>query len=282
MQKVVKAYKFLKGKYDLLVTKKYTTMAGTLVFFLIMSIVPLFFWLTLLIGKLPVDVEKVFDLPVFASVKEIFLYLQREAENATASVSVVLVFTTLYSATNLFYQMRHSGELIYDYRPQKQGLRRRVSALVLLFIVMGIFIAFLALFALGTYLFSKYFTGVWGKIANYALLSALAFFLALILNAYICPYKVKISRFLVGSALTVGAWAVAVFGFTVYLQISNMGKLYGALSAIIIFLLWLYALTICFIAGVILNSERIIAEHKAEALAKRKRRAHKRRDDGAK
>ena len=164
MQKVVKAYKFLKGKYDLLVTKKYTTMAGTLVFFLIMSIVPLFFWLTLLIGKLPVDVEKVFDLPVFASVKEIFLYLQREAENATASVSVVLVFTTLYSATNLFYQMRHSGELIYDYRPQKQGLRRRVSALVLLFIVMGIFIAFLALFALGTYLFSKYFTGVWGRL----------------------------------------------------------------------------------------------------------------------
>lgn len=282
MQTALKFYRFLKGRYELLAAKKYTTMAGTLVFFLIMSIVPLFFWLTLLVGRLPINVEEVFDLPVFASVKEIFLYVQREASNATASVSVVLVFTTLYSATNLFYQMRHSGELIYEYQPQKQGLKRRVSALVLMFIVMGIFIVFLILFALGTFLFSRYFTGVWEKVADYVLLTALAFLLALILNAYVCPYKVKLKRFLLGSALTVAAWAVAAVGFTVYLQISNMSKLYGALSTIIIFLLWLYALTICFIAGVIFNSERIVAERKEEAKRQRKRRtAHKKQTERA-
>lgn len=276
MQTALKVYRFLKGRYELLASKKYTTMAGTLVFFLIMSIVPLFFWLTLLVGRLPIDVEEVFDLPVFASVKEIFLYVQREAVNATASVSIVLVVTTLYSATNLFYQMRHSGELIYDYRHKKQGLRMRVSALVLMFIVMGIVIVFLALFALGTFLFSKYFTGVWEKVADYILLTALAFLLVLLLNAYVCPYKTKLKHFLLGSLLTVAAWAVAVVGFTIYLQISNMTKLYGALSTIIIFLLWLYVLTICFISGVIFNSERIVAERKEDAKRQReKRRANK-------
>ena len=37
-----------------------------------------------------------------------------------------------------------------------------------------------------------------------------------------------------------------------------MSRLYGALSAIIIFLLWLYILMICFIIGVIFNSERVL------------------------
>lgn len=38
-----------------------------------------------------------------------------------------------------------------------------------------------------------------------------------------------------------------------------MGKLYGALSAIIVFMLWLYVLMICFVVGVIFNSEKISA-----------------------
>ena len=239
-------------------------MAGTLVFFLIMSIVPLFFWLTLLVGRLPFDVEEVFDLPVFASVKEVFLYVQREASNATASVSVVLLATTLYSATNLFYQMRHSGELIYEYRQHKQGLRMRIGALALMFIIMGLIIVFLGLFALGTLLFSKYFTGVWEKLADYALLTMLAFLLVLLLNAYVCPYKTKLKYFLLGSVLTVCAWAVAVVVFSVYLQVSNMGKLYGALSTVIVFLLWLYVLMICFIVGVIINSEKIMERRKSK------------------
>ena len=108
-------------------------------------------------------------------------------------------------------------------------------------------------------------------IADYALLLALSFALVLVLNAYICPYKVPLKKFLFGTFITVLAWVAAVVGFTVYLRISNMDKLYGALSAIIVFLLWLYVLMICFIAGVILNSERIALERKAH---KRKKSTH--------
>ena len=58
----------------------------------------------------------------------------------------------------------------------------------------------------------------------------------------------------VGGATVIGA----VIGFSVYLKISNMSRLYGALSTIIVFLLWLYILMICFIVGVIFNSENVI------------------------
>ena len=251
-----RSYTYIKGKYQLLAEKKYTTLAGTLVFFFIMSVVPLSFWLTLLIGKLPLSTERVFELGVFHSVRGVFSYLQQEARNATASVSVLLLITTLYSSTNLFYQMRRSGELIYGYSHKRAGWRVRLGALALTFIVMFVCIAFLVLLALGSLLFSRFFSPFLEKIADYVLLIAVSYGVVLLLNAYVCPYKRPLKSFLKGTTLTVAAWVLAVTGFAIYLKIGNIGKLYGALSALIIFLLWLYVLMVCFIVGVIVNSEK--------------------------
>lgn len=234
-----------------------------------MSIVPLSFWLTLLLGKLPIDTERILALPVFDSVKEVLAFVREEAGNATTGASVILLLTTLYSSTTLFYQMRRSGEIIYGFPRPKKGFRVRVSAFFLLLIVMLTVVAFTLVFAVGTFVFSRFLSSAWERVADYALLIALSFALVLLLNAYICPYKIPLKEFLLGTVVTVVAWITAIIGFTVYLRISNMNKLYGALSAIIVFLLWLYLLMIGFTAGVILNSEKILLE--------RKRKAHKRR-----
>lgn len=257
MEKLRALYRYLRKKYDLLSVKKYTTLAGTLVFFLIMSIVPLSFWISLFIGRLPIKSEQILSLPVFESVKDVLFFVQTEAASATAGASVILLFTTLYSSTNLFYQMRKSGELIYDFHPKRQGLKLRLGALVLLIVVMATVVAFLLIFALGSFVFSRLLSKAWERIADYALLLAVAFLLVLLLNVYICPYKAKMRAFLPGTALTVLAWTVAVAGFSIYLKIGNISRLYGALSTIIVFLLWLYVLMICFIVGVILNSEKV-------------------------
>lgn len=257
MERLRALYQYVRKKYDLLSVKKYTTLAGTLVFFLIMSIVPLSFWLSLFIGKLPIQSEQILSLPAFESVKDVLSFVQTEAASATTGASVILLFTTLYSSTNLFYQMRKSGELIYDFHPKRQGLRLRLGALILLIVVMATVVAFLLVFALGSFVFSRLLSKTWERLADYALLLAVAFLLVLLLNVYICPYKAKTRAFLPGTLLTVLAWTLAVAGFSVYLKLGNISRLYGALSTIIVFLLWLYVLMICFIIGVILNSEKV-------------------------
>ncbi len=262
MEKLRSFYRYLRDKYDLLSVKKYTTIAGTLVFFLIMSIVPLSFWLSLLIGRLPIQTEQILSLPVFDSVKDILFFVQKEATSATTGASVILIFTTLYSSTNLFYQMRKSGELIYDHHPERQGLRLRFGALILLIIVMATVVAFLLVFALGSFIFSRLLSKAWERLADYGLLASVAFLLVLLLNMYICPYKEKARFFLPGTVLTVLSWTLAVVGFSVYLKIGNISRLYGALSTIIVFLLWLYILMICFIVGVIINSETVLRHRK--------------------
>lgn len=265
MNKLRIFYEYLKDKYRLLSLKKYTTLAGTLVFFFVLSILPLSFWLTLLLGKLPINTDELLSLPVFESVKNVFLYVKDEAERASTGASIILIFTTLYSSTNLFYQIRRSGELIYDYHGENAGLKLRLGALILLIMVMSIIVAFLLIFALGSFLFSLFFSRAWQLIADYALLGIVAFFLILLLNVYICPYKASMRYFLSGTFITLSLWGAAVIGFSVYLRISNLSQLYGALSAVIVFLLWLYLLMVGFIVGVIWNSEKIL-------IAKRKKR----------
>ena len=270
MGKLRAVYRYLRKKYDLISLKKYSTIAGTLVFFLIMSIVPFSFWLSLLVGRLPIQTEKVLSLPVFDSVKDILFYVQREAANATAGASVILILTTLYSSTNFFYQMRKSGELIYNHHPKRQGLKIRLSALVLLIVVMATVIGFLLVFALGSFLFSRLLSKAWERVADYLLLAGVAFLLVLLLNIYVCPFQAKARSFFLGTAVTVLSWAGAIIGFSVYLRVSNVRRLYGALSTIIVFLLWLYILMIGFIVGVILNSEKILKTNKKKGLRNKK------------
>ena len=258
MKRLRAAFSYLKGKYDLISIKRYTTIAGTLVFFLIMSIVPLSFWLTLLIGRLPIDYEAILGLAIFDSVKDILMFVKSEATDATNGASIVLLLTTLYSSTTLFYQMRRSGEIIYDVRVERKGLRLRVGALLLMAIVMATVVVFLFVFALGSVLFSHLFSRAWAQIADYLLLAAVAFCLVMLLNAYVCPHKTPLKTFLPGAILTVLSWIGAAVGFSLYLKISNPAQLYGALSTIIVFLLWLYILMVCFIVGVIINSERVL------------------------
>ena len=95
MNKIRTFILWAKGKYEVLAEKKYTTIAGMLVYFLIMSITPFAFWLTLLFGKLEIDTESVLSLPVFESVQDILLYIRSEAMNATAGASIFLIATTL-------------------------------------------------------------------------------------------------------------------------------------------------------------------------------------------
>ena len=255
-------FRKIKETYELLSAKKYTTIAGTLVFFLIMSIMPMTFWVSLLFGKMPIEGQRLFSLSVFDSVKDVLLYVQKEAANATDGASVVLLVTTLYSSTNLFYQMRRTGELIYDFRWKRHGIRTRLGALVLLFLVILLSALIFVFFAALSFLFSRILSREAEVAVDYVLLAIGAFLLILLFNAYVCPYKVPLRTFFPVTLFTLTAWAVALYGFTVYLRFSNVTRLYGALSTLIVFLLWLYLLMIGFVVGAVLNSRRVVGKER--------------------
>ena len=247
------AVRGVRAAFDYLSSKKYTTLAGTMAFFLVMSVVPFLFWLTLLFGRLHIDYEPILELEFFADFKEIILYFRDAAESATAGASVVLLATTLYSSTNLFFHMRRSGEIIYECRRKKAALLVRLSALALIFAVMLLMLAGVSLFLLGSALLPRILPSFAAQTAVYALFAAVVFALLLLLNVYICPYRVGAGDVVWGSLLTLLLGGIASFGFSVYVRFSSFEKLYGAAVFLILFLLWLYVLMTCFVVGVILN-----------------------------
>ena len=248
-----KVYNKAKNTLAYLSSKKYTTIAGTLAFFLILSIVPFIFWLTLLFGNLNLDYDQIFSLSIFAGIRDVLSYFLEAAQSATAGASVILALTTLYSSTTLFYHMRRSGEIIYDSTRKKGGWLIRLSAVVFIFIVMILFLAGVTLFLLGNSLLSRLFPSFVAQVSVYALFGVFMFGLLLLLNLYICPYRIGVKNAVWGSLLTLLLGGIASFGFTVYVNFGSMEKLYGAAVFLILFLLWLYLLMICFVIGVILN-----------------------------
>lgn len=250
---IVEACRKVRGAFSYLSSKKYSTLAGTMAFFLVMSVVPFLFWLTLLFGKLNIDITQLFELEIFEEVRDLLLYLRDAAQSATVGASAVLLVTTLYSSTNLFYHMRRSGEIIYDCRRKKGSVVLRLSALGLIFLIMLLLLSGFGVFLLGNDILRRIFPSFIAQMGIYVLFGVFSFALVLLLNLYICPYRLSVKNAIWGSLLTVLLGGFASFGFSVYTQFSSIEKLYGAAVLIILFLLWLYLLMLCFVIGVVLN-----------------------------
>ena len=232
---------------------RFTTLAGTLVFFLIMSLTPFLFWLTLLFGRTQADF---ITAGLFDWAGDLLETIKSSAEQATAGVSILFLVTTLWSSTGFFYHLRRSGEIIYDYRRKKHGWKVRLSAVFLTFAILILFALAGGVLVAVNYLIEGYSPFLTYPV-RFTLGLAVSFLLAWLLNWYICPYRTYPADTALGSFFTALAWIVASLAFSVYLRFSNPEKLYGALSVVIVFLLWLYWLMICFTAGVVYNRYQV-------------------------
>ncbi len=246
MRKAIELYKSFSDK-------RFSTIAGTLVYFLLMSIAPFMLWLTLLLGNVNINVERFLSHELFVSVSPFLRHLKASAESAASGAGIVLLVTTLYSSTNFFYHLRRSGEIIYNSKRVKGGLKLRLASLFLIFttILLAALIAVLTLVC--SWILEKLLPFQIAEAIIYTFATATAFAAALVLNLFACPFKLKAADAVPGSLLTTALWLICVIGFTVYLSFANPEKLYGKIASLIIFLLWCYVMMSCFVVGVIYN-----------------------------
>lgn len=218
---------------------------------MLMSITPFLLWLTLVCGN--VDVERLLSNELFESVSPFLRYLKSSAESAASGAGIVLLVTSLYSSTNFFYHLRRSGEIIYDSKRLKNGLRLRLASLALIFAAIILLAVLTAFLVTGSWILEEYLNPVISDLIIYSFITAVAFWVAVILNLFACPYKLRVGEVVPGALLTTALWLLSVVGFTVYMQFATPEKLYGKIAFLIIFLLWCYILMSSFVIGVIYN-----------------------------
>lgn len=245
MRGIVEYFKYFSDK-------RFSTLAGTLVYFLLMSVTPFLFWLALLVGD--VDFSKIMSHEMFSAVAPVLEYLQSSAKSATGSAGIILALTSLWSSTNFFYHLRRSGEIIYESR-LKKGFSLRLTSLLAVFAT----IVLIALSAAVPFLSYTVLLNIMpqfvAEIISLVFLTMLSFFIAYLLNMFACPYRIGFDNTVQGAVLTVILWLMCGTGFSIYLTIANPQKLYGAVAAIIVFLLWCYLMVNCLVIGIIYNAK---------------------------
>jgi YihY family inner membrane protein len=257
---ILEKVNYIREKVNYIFDKKFSTIAGTLVYFLIMSITPFLLWLTLFFKGL--NIEKLLSNELFAGISPLVSYLKNSAESAASGAGVVLLLTTLYSSANFFYHLKKSGEIIYDMESSHSGIILRLKSIVYIFVTL-ILVAIMAGIALfGKFLSDLYLPPIVAEIISLVYITGCAFLISVVLNLYVCPQRVGVGEVLSGSLLTTALWLIFLEGFTFYLDFATPERLYGKIAVVIIFLLWCYMLMSCLVVGIIYNSIYIKKLHK--------------------
>lgn len=244
ISKIWRTFKYYTGR-------RFSTIAGTLVYFLLMSIAPFIVWLTLLLGN--VGVQQFLSGSLFESISPFLNYLEYSAQSAASGAGIILIVTSLYSSTNFFYHLRRSGEIVFGSKRVKGGIKLRILSAILI-IVTILISAFLAAFAFaGRLVLQTFMPQILCDLISMIFGVLIALLIALLLNLFACPYKLKISEAFIGSMLTTVLWILFIIGFAIYIQFASPGKLYGAIASVIIFLLWCYFMMCGFVIGMIKN-----------------------------
>ena len=212
--------------YRHLSDKRYSTIAGTLVYFLIMGMAPTLFLIALIAGR--IDLMSLLPQAVVQAIGPFLSYLGEAAGQAASGAGIVLLITSLYSSTNFFYHLRRSGEIIYGSVRSGGGVRLRFKCA-------GAVLASVLMCAAGSAVLvacAAFLSRMLPKFAATAvrLIAAAALLLgaALALNKFACPYRTEAGSFLPGSLLTAALWLVFAQGFALYMSFADFSRLYGA------------------------------------------------------
>lgn len=232
--------------------KRFTTLAGTLVYFLLMSITPFLFWLALIVGR--VDLTRFLPQDFYGTIAPVIELLQELAFAATDGTTLLLVLTSLWSSTNFFYHLRRSGELIFTPQIKTNSIKLRAYSLASVFGILLIIALVVATPFLGESLLKNILPQLLAEAITIIFLVMFAYFAAYFLNAFACPYKLTYAQTNGGALLTLIAWIVCSVGFSVYLKYASPHKLYGAITAVIVFLLWCYLMINSLVIGIIYNA----------------------------
>ena len=250
------AWKKIKEFYKDLVQKRYSTLAGTLVFFLLMSIVPISFLVVLIFGAIGLDPSVLVRVPGLGRFSSAFDTIYLAASRAGSGATVFLVLSSLYSSANFFYHMRRSGELIYAHARPRRGLIVRLSAFVMLLVLLLLLILLIAAVTLGEAVIGLLGVGFLSRVGLYALLFAVGVVLLTVVNLYVAPVRPRLKAGMVGAVFTLAWWTVATLGLNVYLNYFGYEKLYGGLATVVVLMLWLYLLMLGMTAGFVLAKRR--------------------------
>lgn len=258
---MVKRVKKVGGVFKILREKRLTTVAGSWVFFFLLSVVPLIFLMITAFGVFGVEISMSLVDSLPESLRLAGKTLVETATNASKGFTVFFIVTVVASITSLLNQMSKDGDCIYGAKSKKKrGIMRRVWALFALVIMFLVFLACALFFSFGNVLFKNSFVvggpNIYITVLIFSLAIIFIYAIILLLNKFICPVKLRLSISVIGGLISLAVMVLGTIGFILYLKFFNAyNAFYGSLATVVVFLLWSYIIMLGLALGNIVNMQ---------------------------
>jgi len=232
--------------YHLVVGTKIPTLSGALCFFILLNGGSYLFLFVSLFSYFPLNVMDVLNSYIVDGLlKEILIYLFEHHSNLSSSI--ILLATSIYSSSSLYYHFLEACELITK-QPVDNRFGKRIQALILVpLMLLLVFIITIGIYILRITL---------GNAIYILMLLIILLFIYLLNRIALRGYSIKkLTKGVLFSFLY-----IIIFSglFLVYLNIfSNFKIVYGILSFFIVFLFYLYIAIIGILVGIYLNCKNI-------------------------
>jgi membrane protein len=251
-----------------------TDLAASLTYFSVLALFPALLALTSLLGLLGDSTEMVSELLGIAEelgapetvTAQIESFVAATADSGGAGAALVVgVLVALFSASNYVNAFSRTMNTIYGVEEGRPVWKLRPwTYLVTVVLVLGVIIVAAALLLSGpvatavgevvglgeTSLF------VW-NLAKWPVVVLIVMFLVGFLYWATPNVAVRFRILSIGSAFAIVVWAVATFGFGLYVSspLASYNATYGALAGVVILLLWLWITNIVLVLGGELDAE---------------------------
>ena len=228
-------------------------ISGSWAFFFLLSAVPLVLLTVMAFDFFGVDVSFLLsDMP--SELGEGLSLIVSVATDASKGATFILIVTSLYSSSRLFSYMLKDGDLIYGASRRKNSLLTKAFGFLVMFLVFLVFllagVAILLSKKLGLLLSFGAANTVSEKILLTFLVISAAYAIIITLDMFICPLKNKLKAVMLGAFVTLAFAVLGSIGFAAYLHyFASYNDLYGSLTAVVVFMLWVYIVMIGLTTG---------------------------------
>ena len=251
--------------FSYLVRPEMRILPGQLAFFLVISIIPLAALIATIAAALSISTESI-RVAINTSIpKQIADLLNGIIENGGINFNIIVFyFSAFLLASNGTYSMINTSNEIYKVTP-KNYFSRRLKAIVMVFILMGLFIFLLAVPVFGSTI-SEIIVQVTGSTNIVMIISKILSILKYPLILLILFINIKMMYVIApdeeipskttnkGSLVTTILWVITTEVFAFYVgKFASYDIFYGSVSNIIVLLLWVYLLSYIFVFGMVIN-----------------------------
>lgn len=251
--------------FSYLVNPEMRILPGQLAFFLVMSIIPLAALIATIAAALSISTESIRVALNTTIPKQIADLLNSIIANGGINFNIILFyFSAFLLASNGTYSMINTSNEIYKVTP-KNYFSRRLKAIVMIFILMGLFIFLLAVPVFGSTI-SKIIVQITGStklviitgnilaILKYPLILLILFINIKMMYVIAPDEEIPSKTTNKGALFTTILWVIATEIFAFYVgKFATYDVFYGSVSNIIVLLLWVYLLSYIFVFGMIIN-----------------------------